>query len=52
MESQCVETSGLGGKGGPYRLDAGHQVHQLSKVRLQGFVSIVWIALFALNMQA
>lgn len=22
--------SGLGGKGGPYRLDAGHDVHQLS----------------------
>lgn len=21
---------GLGGKGGPYRLDAGHDVHQLS----------------------
>ncbi|XP_055389541.1 von Willebrand factor A domain-containing protein 8 [Condylostylus longicornis] len=24
------DTAGLGGKGGPYRLDAGHQVHQLS----------------------
>jgi hypothetical protein len=22
-------TAGLGGKGGPYRLDAGHDVHQL-----------------------
>lgn len=24
------DTAGLGGKGGPYRLDKGHQVHQLS----------------------
>ncbi|XP_052868127.1 von Willebrand factor A domain-containing protein 8 [Anopheles cruzii] len=24
------DTAGLGGKGGPYRFDAGHQVHQLS----------------------
>jgi len=24
------DTAGLGGKGGPYRLDAGHTVHQLS----------------------
>ena len=24
------DTAGLGGKGGPYRLDAGHNVHQLS----------------------
>lgn len=24
------DTAGLGGKGGPYRLDAGHHVHQLS----------------------
>ncbi|XP_050079027.1 von Willebrand factor A domain-containing protein 8 [Anopheles maculipalpis] len=24
------DTAGLGGKGGPYRLDAGHKVHQLS----------------------
>ncbi|KAI9590474.1 von Willebrand factor A domain-containing protein 8 isoform X1 [Glossina fuscipes] len=24
------DTAGLGGKGGPFRLDAGHQVHQLS----------------------
>ena len=24
------DTAGLGGKGGPYRLDAGHDVHQLS----------------------
>ncbi len=24
------DTAGLGGKGGPYRLDAGHAVHQLS----------------------
>lgn len=24
------DTAGLGGKGGPYRLDAGHSVHQLS----------------------
>ena len=23
------DTAGLGGKGGPYRLDAGHQVHQV-----------------------
>lgn len=26
------DTAGLGGKGGPYRLDAGHDVHQLSEV--------------------
>lgn len=25
------DTAGLGGKGGPYRLDAGHDVHQLSE---------------------
>lgn len=25
------DTAGLGGKGGPYRLDAGHTVHQVSK---------------------
>ncbi|XP_028971690.2 von Willebrand factor A domain-containing protein 8 isoform X4 [Esox lucius] len=25
------DTAGLGGKGGPYRLDAGHKVHQLSQ---------------------
>lgn len=25
------DTAGLGGKGGPYRLDAGHQVHQVSQ---------------------
>jgi len=24
------DTAGLGGKGGPYRLDAGHPVHQIS----------------------
>lgn len=24
------DTAGLGGKGGPYRLDAGHTVHQVS----------------------
>lgn len=23
------DTAGLGGKGGPYRLDAGHKVHQV-----------------------
>nr|XP_045609178.1 von Willebrand factor A domain-containing protein 8-like isoform X1 [Procambarus clarkii]XP_045609179.1 von Willebrand factor A domain-containing protein 8-like isoform X1 [Procambarus clarkii] len=26
------DTAGLGGKGGPYRLDAGHDVHQVSEV--------------------
>ncbi|XP_070538007.1 von Willebrand factor A domain-containing protein 8-like [Ptychodera flava] len=26
------DTAGLGGKGGPYRLDAGHDVHQVSQV--------------------
>ena len=25
------DTAGLGGKGGPYRLDAGHQVHQVMR---------------------
>ena len=24
------DTAGLGGRGGPYRLDSGHQVHQMS----------------------
>ena len=24
------DTAGLGGRGGPYRLDSGHQVHQIS----------------------
>uniref|UniRef100_A0A8C7I3G8 von Willebrand factor A domain-containing protein 8 n=1 Tax=Oncorhynchus kisutch TaxID=8019 RepID=A0A8C7I3G8_ONCKI len=28
------DTAGLGGKGGPYRLDAGHKVHQLSKAEI------------------
>lgn len=28
---QGRDTAGLGGKGGPYRLDAGHDVHQLSQ---------------------
>ena len=28
--NEITNTSGLGGKGGPYRLDAGHNVHQLS----------------------
>lgn len=26
------DTAGLGGKGGPYRLDAGHKVYQVSQV--------------------
>lgn len=26
------DTAGLGGVGGPYRLDAGHDVHQVSQV--------------------
>lgn len=30
MEISGRDTAGLGGKGGPYRLDAGHTVHQLS----------------------
>ena len=25
------DTAGLGGRGGPYRLDAGHKVHQVSQ---------------------
>lgn len=25
------DTAGLGGKGGPYRLDKGHNVHQVTK---------------------
>lgn len=25
------DTAGLGGRGGPYRLDAGHTVHQVSE---------------------
>lgn len=25
------DTAGLGGKGGPYRLDAGHKVYQVSQ---------------------
>jgi hypothetical protein len=28
------DTAGLGGKGGPYRLDAGHAVHQLSQAEI------------------
>lgn len=27
------DTAGLGGKGGPYRLDAGHKVHQVSRIK-------------------
>lgn len=30
MKISGRDTAGLGGKGGPYRLDAGHTVHQLS----------------------
>ena len=45
------DTAGLGGKGGPYRLDAGHDVHQLSdeeknnipdEVRKQYLVCAQW----------
>ena len=28
------DTAGLGGRGGPYRLDAGHTVHQVCKKSL------------------
>lgn len=28
------DTAGLGGKGGPYRLDAGHDVHQVSQAEI------------------
>ena len=31
------DTAGLGGRGGPYRLDKGHTVHQISdEVRVRG----------------
>ncbi|KAJ3592119.1 hypothetical protein NHX12_007248, partial [Muraenolepis orangiensis] len=30
------DTAGLGGKGGPYRLDAGHKVHQVSQAEKDG----------------
>ncbi|XP_051999049.1 von Willebrand factor A domain-containing protein 8 [Xyrauchen texanus] len=30
------DTAGLGGKGGPYRLDAGHKVYQISQVEKDG----------------
>ena len=28
------DTAGLGGRGGPYRLDAGHDVHQVNRLIL------------------
>lgn len=35
------DTAGLGGKGGPYRLDKGHKVHQVSE----------WINVYADNFE-
>lgn len=31
LSSGGRDTAGLGGKGGPYRLDAGHKVYQVSQ---------------------
>ena len=34
------DTAGLGGVGGPYRLDAGHDVHQVLAITQFGFLSL------------
>lgn len=32
------DTAGLGGKGGPYRLDKGHKVHQVGSTEIYNIV--------------
>lgn len=46
------DTAGLGGKGGPYRLDAGHKVHQLSDAEKDDIPDEVKKAAFEMNRKA
>uniref|UniRef100_A0AAG5DY10 von Willebrand factor A domain-containing protein 8 n=1 Tax=Anopheles atroparvus TaxID=41427 RepID=A0AAG5DY10_ANOAO len=46
------DTAGLGGKGGPYRLDAGHKVHQLSDAEKDGVPEEVKRAAREMNRRA
>lgn len=46
------DTAGLGGKGGPYRLDAGHKVHQLSEEEKNAIPEEVKEAARAMNRKA
>lgn len=46
------DTAGLGGKGGPYRLDSGHKVHQLSDEEKDAIPEHVKEAARALNRKA
>ena len=40
------DTAGLGGKGGPYRLDAGHDVFQLSDQEKQAVPEEVHVCMY------
>lgn len=46
------DTAGLGGKGGPYRLDSGHKVHQLSDAEKDAIPEDVKKAARAMNRKA
>lgn len=46
------DTAGLGGKGGPYRLDAGHTVHQLSDAEKDDIPEEVKLAAREMNRKA
>jgi von Willebrand factor A domain-containing protein 8 len=46
------DTAGLGGKGGPYRLDSGHKVHQLSDAEKDAIPEDVKAAARAMNRKA
>lgn len=46
------DTAGLGGKGGPYRLDSGHKVHQLSDAEKDDIPDEVKRAARAMNRKA
>lgn len=46
------DTAGLGGKGGPYRLDKGHKVHQLSDAEKDDIPEEVKAAARAMNRKA
>ncbi|XP_065077399.1 von Willebrand factor A domain-containing protein 8 [Ochlerotatus camptorhynchus] len=46
------DTAGLGGKGGPYRLDAGHKVHQLSDAEKDDIPEHVKMAAKEMNRKA
>lgn len=37
------DTAGLGGKGGPYRLDKGHKVHQVKNCSSSSSLLLIYI---------